>query len=292
MTAVGDTAAEAWAGAREALADEVDRVTALLRSARRPDAPALGRWSVAEVAVHLSQAFLIVPGLAAGDLRAALEAAPGLAGGDGDSLLGDLWDLGGVTMRGVESDPERDLATLADRIDERATRFLAATAGQADSDPRPWLVKGTSLPLAALTCHLLNETIVHGYDLARAERRRWAIPALHARQVLEGFLIPVFRAVGPRAMLDQARAAGFRATYDLRLRGGGRYFFVLDDGVLTIEEPSSRPVDCRVSAEPVAFLLVGWGRRSQWSAIATGALTAWGRKPWLGMRFRSLMRNP
>lgn len=291
---MGGTAAEAWAGAREALADEVDRVTTLLRSARRPDAPALGRWSVAEVALHLSQAFVIVPALAAGDLRGALEAVPGLAGGggDGDSLLEDLSELGGLTVRGVDSDPVRDLATLADRIDERATRFLATTAGQAASDPRPWLVQGTSLPLAAFTCHLLNETVVHGYDIARAERRPWSIPALHARLVLEGFLVPVFRAVGPRAMLDQARAAGFRATYDLRLRGGGRYFFVLDDGTLTIEEPSSRPVDCHISAEPVAFLLVGWGRRSQWGAIATGALTAWGRKPWLGMRFRSVMRNP
>ena len=43
-------------------------------------------------------------------------------------------------------------------------------------------------------------------------------------------------------------------------------------------------VDCHVSADPVALLLVAYGRRSQWVPILTGRLVAWGRKPWLGVR--------
>ncbi|MCA1696534.1 MAG: hypothetical protein LC749_18430 [Actinobacteria bacterium] len=62
--------------------------------------------------------------------------------------------------------------------------------------------------------------------------------------------------------------------------------------ITLIVEPSSRRVDCHISADPVAFLLVVWNRQSQWTAIAKGKLMAWGRKPWLGPQFRPLMRNP
>ena len=89
-----------------------------------------------------------------------------------------------------------------------------------------------------------------------------------------------------------AKAAGVRATYDIRLRGGDRCYFVFDDGDFTVEEPSPRRVDCHISADPVAMLLVFFARHSQWPAIATGRLMAWGRKPWLGLQLRSLLRNP
>jgi hypothetical protein len=39
-------------------------------------------------------------------------------------------------------------------------------------------------------------------------------------------------------------------------------------------------------------VLVGYGRMSQWRAIGTGRLIAWGRKPWLGFRFVGLFFNP
>ncbi|MDQ4031651.1 MAG: hypothetical protein M3332_05035 [Actinomycetota bacterium] len=52
----------------DALRDEVRRVTTLLRSIRDPEAPAVGQWNLAEVAMHLSQAWVVVPGLARQDL--------------------------------------------------------------------------------------------------------------------------------------------------------------------------------------------------------------------------------
>jgi hypothetical protein len=102
----------------------------------------------------------------------------------------------------------------------------------------------------------------------------------------------VLQALDPRAMLDAEQAAGLRATYDIRIRGGDRFHFIFNDGALTIEEPSARKVDCHISADPVALLMVAWTRQSQWSAIAKGKLLAWGRKPWLGPRFKGLIRNP
>jgi hypothetical protein len=110
--------------------------------------------------------------------------------------------------------------------------------------------------------------------------------------VLARFIVPVLQSLGPRAMVNAGKATGLRATYDIRIRGGDRFDFIFDDGELNIVEPSSRRVDCHISADPVAFLLVVWNRQSQWPAIATGKLMAWGRKPWLGPQLRALMRNP
>ena len=50
--------------------------------------------------------------------------------------------------------------------------------------------------------------------------------------------------------------------------------------------------DVTVSADPIAFLLVAYGRRSQWNEIARGHLFVWGRRPWLALRLKSYLVNP
>ena len=50
--------------------------------------------------------------------------------------------------------------------------------------------------------------------------------------------------------------------------------------------------DCVITADPVAFLLLGYGRISQWSPILRGKLRAGGRKPWMAMKFATLMSSP
>ena len=281
-----------WPRAQQALRDEVQRVTALLRSAPRPTGDALGVWDGADVAMHLSQVWMAVPGLARGDLSHLSEIVPTLTGETGPSLISDMEDLSGLTTQAVKSDDERALSVLADRIDQRAREFFDESVGRSAGEPRSWILKDASVPLSTLTCHLLNETIVHGYDIARMIGQRWRIEPSHAALVLEGFIVPVIRAVDPRAFVNPDKASGLRATYDVRFRGAGRHLFVFNDGALTVERPSSRKVDCHISADPVALLLVTWARKSQWGPIATGKLVAWGRKPWLGFRFRSLLRIP
>lgn len=266
-----------WGLARKALAETVPRVTALLRSGPNPDVPALGQWTLAEVATHVTQAWAIIPQLALGE-----EAAP----------LADIWELSAMTTSLVDEETERDLGVLADRIEASSDEFLRTLLDADPDEVAPWLVAGTRLHLRNLVCHLLNESLVHGYDMARAARRPWSIDPAYAAVVLTGFIYPVLAALDPRAMVDQRAAAGLRATYDIRLRGGSQAFFVFEDATLRVEAPSERRVDCHLSADPVALLLVLWARRNQWSAIATGGLVAWGRRPWLGLRLRRSLRNP
>lgn len=266
-----------WQQGQDALAEVVTRVTMLLRSVDDPGAHAVGRWSLAEVGMHLSQVWITLTNL---------------AGASGESLIKDVWELGETTILGVNSDIERDPAVLADRIEKQAKEYFSGCVGADPNAPRAWLVHGTTVRQSTLTYHLLNETVMHGGDIAQAAGRPWPIEPAHAAMVLGRFIVPMFQAVEPRAFVNAEQAAGVRATYDLRIRRGDRFYFIFNDGALTIEDPSSRKVDCHISADPVALLTVAWGRQSQWAAIAKGKLMAWGRKPWLGPRFRTLLRNP
>jgi uncharacterized protein (TIGR03083 family) len=288
----GMTLTSEWLQARAALGEAVDRVTALLRTVTDTAAPALGDWNLGELAMHLSQVWLVVPGLARADLSELHELIPSVAGTAGDSVVRDIWDLGDTTVLGVQSDLERDLCVLADRIEGRAAQFVAYLDGRTPEEPRAWLVEGACVTLQMLTCHLLSETITHGYDIARAAGRPWDIAPAHAAMVLNGFIVQVLRTIDPSALVDPERAGQATATYELRIRDSATYHFVFDGGQLHVEDPSPRRVDCHISADPVALLLLMWGRRSQWQAIGRGQLRAWGRKPWLGFQLRAMIRNP
>ncbi len=281
-----------WQQGQDALRKEVARVTALLRSIQDPGPHAVGQWTLGEVAMHLSQAWIVVPSLAKRDLSRFHEVVPSIAGVAGDSLIRDMWDLADTTKLGVRSDPERDLAVLADRIEARAKEYFSECVGADPDAPRPWLVQGATVRQSTLTYHLLSETVMHGYDIAHAAGHTWRIEPAHAAMVLGRFNVPITQAVGPRVFVNSAKAAGRQVTYDVRIRGGDSFHFIFDDGKLSVEEPSSRRVDCHISVDPVALLMVFWARQGQWSAIGKGKLLAWGRKPWLGPQLRSLMRNP
>lgn len=281
-----------WQQSQSALHDEVDRVTTLMRSITDPRTHAVGGWNISEVAMHLSQNWMLVPGLARQDVSRYKAVVPGISEVAGNSMIPDMWDNADMNARALRSDAERSLAVLADRIEERAQEFFNECAGHLPDEPRPWIVEGTTVPLSALTCNLLNETIMHGYDMARAAGRKWRIEPAHAAMVIQQFFVPVIQTNDPRTFVNADNAAGLQATYQLHLRGGGRLNWIFDDGSLMVEEPSTQPIDCHILADPAAFFMVFWERQSQWNAIAKGQLLAWGRKPWLGLKFRSLMRSP
>jgi hypothetical protein len=110
--------------------------------------------------------------------------------------------------------------------------------------------------------------------------------------VVQQFFVPVIQTCDPRTFVNGEKSADLQATYQLHVRRDGRLNFIFDNGSLSVEQPSTRRVDCHISADPAARFMVFWQRQSLWNAIAKGQLIAWGRKPWLGLKFRSLIRNP
>jgi uncharacterized protein (TIGR03083 family) len=262
--------------ARAALATVAGRLSALIRSSTQPDAPAIGEWNVADTAVHVGNAWDVLPRLAAGEM---------------EPPIGEVWELAAFTTGLTRAATDRDLGAIADRIDAASAAFLAAAAAAGDA-PVPWLVRGVSMPMTTFVCHLLNESLVHGWDIAHAQGRPWEIDPAHARMVFAGFLFPVLSRLPTTAVVIPERVAGLQACYDLRVRDGIRIFLRFEDGAVHIEPPSDRRVDCHISAEAAALMLVIWGRRSQWPAVFAGKLLSWGRRPLLGPRLRTLLRNP
>ncbi len=263
------------ASVRRAVDREAARFTALLRTARRVDAPALGEWSLGDVAVHVSHS---------------LDGLLATVRGSGP-LLDDIWGLSGMSALLVAGEATRDLPSIADRIDATVAQVLAALPATGGHDLRPWLVRGTELSLVALACEMLNDLVVHGRDVALVEEVPWPVDRRSAALVLDGFLFPVLDALG-RSVVDQKAAGRISARFDVRLRGGGGATLSFDHGDLSVSRAPAGSIDCHLSVDPAAFLLVSWGRASQWPAIARGQLLAWGRRPWLGLRLRSFLRNP
>ncbi len=257
------------------MASAAGRVTGLLRSTSSPSAPALGEWDLTDVAVHLSHAVDAMTATARGS----------------DPVLEEVWDLSTLNGMLVRGESERDLRAVADRMEASVGAFLDVVGAAPDDGVRPWVVKGVEMPLSTLTCQVLNELEVHGRDMAVAEGVPWSIERPHAALALLGYLFPALDALG-RSMVDQEAAAGVRACYEVRLRGGGRAFLRFHNGDLTVGAEAPAPVDCHLSVDPETFLLVSWGRLGQWPAIGRGRLLAWGRRPWLGLKLRGMLRNP
>jgi hypothetical protein len=142
-----------------------------------------------------------------------------------------------------------------------------------------WL-QGVRLPASAVACHLLEECLMHGHDIARAVGRSWLIQRHHALLAVEGGVLPLIGVLPPTAFVNQEKAGSFRARFELRLRGGGRTVMVFDRGSLTLDAAGACGVDAHISADPAALMLVFIGRQGIEKPLLGGKLAAWGRRPW------------
>jgi hypothetical protein len=260
-----DTACpDVLATARAALRDVVPGLVALVRSVPDADSVSVGTWTVGDVAAHLSHVFRFDTDAVAG--RPVPEAIVTPAG------------MADVNAKMLAEDGERDPAVLADRIGALANEF-DDVASRSRAGTVDWL-QGVRLPPSAVACHLLEECLIHGHDIARATGRPWSIQCHHALLAVEGAVLPLIAALPPTAFVNQDKASSFRARFELRLRGGRRTVMVFDRGSLTLDTGRSRDVDARISADPSALMLVFIGRQGIGKPLLGGKLTAWGRRPW------------
>lgn len=250
--------------ARAALRDVVPRLVTLIRGVRDAGTPSIGTWTAGDVAAHLSHVLRLDTDVLAGKpLPAATVTAAGMA--EYNAAL-------------LEEDDERHPDALADRVRTLADQFDEIAAA-ADADAVDWL-QGVRLPPSAVACHLLEECLVHGHDIARATGRAWPIRRDHALLAVEGGALPLIAALPPDAFLDKEKARSFQAKIEMRLRGGGRRTLVFDNGALTMTEAEVPGVDARVWADPAALMLVFIGRQGIARPVLAGKLVAWGRRPW------------
>ncbi|MFG2005021.1 maleylpyruvate isomerase N-terminal domain-containing protein [Spirillospora sp. NPDC048911] len=264
------------AQARVALREVVPRLVALVRSVPDAHSVSVGTWTVGDVAAHLAHVF-----------RMDTDAINGRPVPDATVTSAGMAEVNAAMLAG---DGERAPSVLADRLgalaqefDDIASRSRAATVR--------WL-QGAHLPPSAVACHLLEECLIHGHDIATAIGRSWPIQRHHALLAIEGGVLPLIAALPPTAMLNQEKARSFRARFDVRLRGGGRTLMVFDRGSLTLGSGRARDVDAHVSADPAALMLVFIGRQGIGRPLLGGKLTAWGPRPWKLARMLTVINPP
>lgn len=250
----------------EALTDSGARLSAMMRQVKDPSPRAVGTWSIGETAHHAVDGpdyFL-----------AAVRREAGVVGLD---------DIAADNARRLAEDPERNPRVLADRFDD-GIRVLVTYARTMHGDPLVETFTDVKVPLSCLLAIELGEVLVHGFDIARAAGLAWRIEPAHALLANDGSM-PVLPFV-----LDKERAAGVRMRLELRIRGMARQVLTVSDGVLRVQASSGQPVDCRMSVDPVVYLLLIWNRISPWRPVLRGQLAVWGRRPWLMNTLQSLLK--
>ena len=278
LTGPAEDTRRAYGPTLNALRHAVARSADLWRHIDRPDAPAPGlTWTAAETAAHV-----------VGDLRDYTQALTRHANGymthanrptESPSRLSAK-----VNARHLEEVPERNLHRLADMLEVAADAYLNAAVA---ADPTVEIATPNGLVIgpSTMAALLLGEQLIHGLDISRTAKIPWTIAAADAFLVIPGVLT-----VAPQYLRPQ-RAAGVHISFELRMRGGASYRLAVDDGQAVITAAAEK-ADCVITADPVAFLLLGYGRIPQLSPVLRGQLRPGGRKPWLAMKFGTLLDSP
>lgn len=258
---------QARAGVEEVSGRLVDLLVALPTAA----APVSPEWSIRDVAAHLVSGTALYTELACGTPSPLDDVSPEAFRRFSAERIADI----------AEVEPAALAKSLADAVGQ----FVEAVGSCSVDTPIRWH-GGVRLDPAQLTGTLLGEFVLHGFDIAAAVGAPWPIDPAHAALTLYGYG-PVYP-----ACVDPSTSRGHSAGYELDLGIAGRLTARFVDGAVSVGPADGGEIDCVISADPRAFLMVMSGRLEQATAIALGLLGASGARPDLGLGFGRLFRYP
>lgn len=257
---------------RDAIAGATERVAELIASIPDPMAFAPNSpWTVRDFAAHLVLAGSVYTDMAQGVPAPYQSTEPTYLHAEFTRRNADI----------AETDPGKLSRLFVDAMEG----FLDATSDSPGDTPvifhgqNPFTVAGAAGVL-------LGEELLHGYDIATAIGRPWPLDPAATQLVLAAYA----PALG--FLLNPDTTRGFSAGFGIELRGVGEMTVRFTDGVFGLEEAGAGPVDATISADPVAFLMVGSGRLSRYQAIALGLLCVGGNRSELAIGFWDLFRYP
>lgn len=270
--------------ARDALRDFGGRFTDLVRSVPDPGRAATAHWSVADTAAHTATLMRLLRILLQPADRPLMVVDPQLLSG---STVDGVAELNRQLMRVV---PERRPEPIADMIQSDLGAVLDAAAVRDPEELVDWL-GGSRVPVAGLLAHMVNELMLHGWDIARAYSRPWPLPPAAAALFVEHFLVGIIKGGYGRMLDGDVPDYGGRIAVEFRSHYTTTAVLVLDRGRVTLGE-AGRDIDVRVRFDPSALNLVLFGRVSRTRAALTGRLVVTGRRPWLLLPFLRKVRMP
>ncbi|WP_141977167.1 maleylpyruvate isomerase N-terminal domain-containing protein [Saccharothrix saharensis] len=274
---------EQWPVVRDVLSDVTGRFADLVATSD-PSALATPDWTVADTAAHVVAiasiyTTLLAPG--GGEV-----ADPALAARIPTVTVETVAELNDLALRRFT---ERDPATLAAVLRSRVASILDATGGTDPERTVPWL-GASRVPVAGVLAHLVNELLIHGWDIARGIGAPWSVPPREAALFFDLFIVGMVRNdVG--GVLDGPPPSDRRIAVAFRSRHTTPVTIVLHRGRVSVGEPGD-PVDARLTFDPATLNLVLFGRVSRVRAALTGGLRVTGRRPWLLPAFLRTVRLP
>jgi uncharacterized protein (TIGR03083 family) len=185
---------------------------------------------------------------------------------------------------------ERDPDRLSALLDEAVERILAATRDMRPETTLRWL-GDSQVPVSGVVAHLVNEFLVHGWDMARALHRPWSMPDEHAALYWELFFVGMLHhdyGTLLNTSLPMPRrpiAVQFRSAYTPSST------VVLGDKRVWLAPPED-PYDVRVTFRPARFNLMLFGRTGTVTAALRRDVVVGGRRPWLLPAFLRVVHMP
>lgn len=260
---------------RRAVSDAIgamaDRLVTLVSEVPDPSlrVPATPQWTVIEAFAHV---VTVVPRYVQGARQQGHWVSPD--------------EVPALNSEQVAALASRDITELSTRLRSAIAELVEVLDGFGEAQPTFTFHGGEQVGADVSLGILLGELVVHGSDIARALNHPWPIDPGHVELIQQG-LTPVLP-----GWLDTNRTGSHTGAYEVRLRGQGTHRFSFHDGRLTMNPPAAWRPDAVISADPATFLLLVYKRRSQWPAILTGRVTAWGRRPWLALSFAGRFHQP
>ena len=280
MTVVPDREA-----VRRALETESGRLADMVRTAQSLDGSVPGlAWTTGQVAAHVVSVYRDFAATVRGEV--AQDALDGVA--DPDAPVPETLaatNVVGIGRVGIAAPPE-----AAKALEQGADELLAALAANPDlqaSRPAPWYGTGITHTSGALAALAVSETLMHTRDIGRGlgvRARMSAASAAVAAPVMMSEMMPL--------VLNAEGARGFTGSFKIRIRGGAGFVVHVADGKAWTEPAAGRTADCVLSLNPCSALMIAHDRQSIGQIVLSGGAMAYGRKPWLALRLRSLFLAP
>lgn len=194
-----------------------------------------------------------------------------------DSFAGfpsPIHDLGArrdLNARHLARFPERRPRILASLLEDVIDLLLDAPL---DDDLIPFHA-GIPLDPGVIIGLLVADMMAQGWEIARTLGLPWSAEPSAARVASTATIRML-----PHLLAESAQGA--TASYRIHIRGGDDITCRLAQGRMIVTRRDAAPVDCHVSADPVAFVLVAHRRVSRLGRVARGQFVSWGQNPALG----------
>jgi uncharacterized protein (TIGR03083 family) len=275
---------DSWLAVRTSLKQNGDRFADLVAAAPDPQAMATAHWSVADTAAHVLAVVWLDSALLPGAVPLPI---PGLPERLSATTVDGIHDLNERMLRHIT---ERDPGALAAMVRDHIGLMLENSGDCAPDEPVAW-VGGSRMPLAGLFAHLLNEVMLHGYDLGRATGRDWPMAPQDAAPFFEMFIAGLARFEVGHLLDGGDRPRKRRIAVEFRSDHTTAITLVLQEGRVTAEPPGGA-ADVRLTFDPVTMSMMMFGRVGKAKAVLGRKVKIGGPRPWLLPIFLKTFRVP